>query len=105
MTTEVSRSPRVGSAIEALVYHRIEVCAKSRGVDPRRAGRRVGKRCSEHEPPWLNWPQLRNRRAVACYDYRSASFYFAEHGGGLIAQLTLRDDAVHKQDRSTCSTL
>jgi hypothetical protein len=89
-TTDVSRSPRVGSVIDALVDHRIEACTKPLGVDPRRAGCRLGKRRSEHEAPWPNGPQLCNRSAVACYDYRPAGLYFAKHGC---------------DERSTCSTL
>jgi hypothetical protein len=105
MTTDVSRSPRVGSAIEALVYYRIEVRAKSGGVDARGTGGCICKRCSEYESARLDGPQLRYRRAVACHYYRAACLNFAKHGGGLIAKLALRDGTAHSPDCSTCSTL
>jgi len=43
ITTDVSRSPLVGSAIDALIYHSIEIRTKPAGIDPRCAGCRVGK--------------------------------------------------------------
>ena len=95
MTTEVSRIPRVGSVIEALVYQRIEVCAELCGVDTGCAGYCLGERCPEHEAPWLYGSQLRNRRAVTGYDDRAASLYFAKYSRRLIAELTLCDDSGH----------
>jgi hypothetical protein len=43
ITTDVSRSPLVGSAIDALIYRSIEICTKPTCIDPRCAGCRVGK--------------------------------------------------------------
>ena len=88
--------PRVGSVIEALVYHCVEVCAKLRGINAWCAGRCLGKGCSEHEASRPDGPQFRNRRAVACYDNRLASLYLTKHGCGLIAKLALRNNAVHR---------
>jgi hypothetical protein len=95
----------VGSAIESLVDHRIEVCTKSLGIDPRRAGGRFGKGRSEYKAPWLNGPQFCYRCAVACDHDRPAGLYFTEHGCGLITQFSLCDGSVHKRECSTCSTL
>jgi len=67
-----------------LVYHGIEVCAESRGIDTRCAAYCLGKRCAEREPSGLNGPQLRDRRAVAGHDYCAASLYFAQYRGRLI---------------------
>jgi hypothetical protein len=105
MTTDVSRRPLFDSVIQALVDYGIEVGAESRSIDMRRAGRCLGERRAEHEPPWPDGPQFRNRRAVAGYDYRAAGLYFTKYGCGLVAKLTLRDDSVHAGERSTCSTL
>jgi hypothetical protein len=105
MTTEVSRSPLVGSAIESLIYNCVEVSTKPLSIDPRRTGCGLGERRAEHEAPWPNGPQFRNRCAVSRYDYRAARLYFAQYSSRLIAQLTLRDGAVHGADCSTCSVL
>jgi len=42
ITTDVSRSPLVGSVIDVLVYHHIEIGTKPSGVDAGRANRSFG---------------------------------------------------------------
>jgi hypothetical protein len=88
-----------------LVDYGIQVCTKPPGIDPRRAGSCLGKRCSEYEPPQANGSQLRNRRAVARHYDGFAGLYFAENGSGLIPKLALINDSTHGQKCSTCSTL
>ncbi len=96
ITTDVSRSPLVGSAIDSLIYHSIEICTEPFRVDPRCAGCSFGKGFSGHEPARPYGPQLGDWRAVAGYNDCSTRFHLAKHGRGLIAKLALRDDSVHR---------
>jgi hypothetical protein len=56
MTTEVSRSPLVGSAIDALIDYSVEVCTKPISINPRRAGGRFREDASRYEPMRANGP-------------------------------------------------
>jgi hypothetical protein len=93
----VSRSPLVGSVIETLVNHCIEVCTKSAGIDPWCAGRCLRERCSEYEPPLPDGSQLRNRRSVARHYDGLACLNFAKDGSRLIPKLALVNDSAHGQ--------
>jgi hypothetical protein len=86
----------MGSAIDALIYHSIEISTKPTAIDARRAGCRFGKGCSGHEPVRPNGPQFRDGCAVTGDHNRSARLHFAEHGCGLIAKLPLCDPSVHR---------
>ena len=95
MATDVSSRPRVGSAIDTLIDHGIEIGTESVGVDPRGASHRFLKRSAGHEAARPYGPQLRHRRAAARNDDRAPCLDFTNDGGGLIAQLALSDDTIH----------
>jgi hypothetical protein len=95
ITTDVSRSPLVGSVIDALIYYHIEIGTKPSGVDAGRANRSFGNGCSGHESVRPDRPQFRDGRAIAGHHDRSARLYLAKHGCRLIAKLTLRNLAIH----------
>ena len=95
MTTDVSSRPRVGSAIDALIDHGIEIRTESVGVNPRGASHCFLERGSGHESTRPDGPQLCYRRAVTRNDDRAPCLNFTKDGGGLIAQLSLSDDTAH----------
>ncbi len=95
ITTDVSRSPLDSSVIDVLIYHRIEIGTKPTGIDPGRANGSFGDSCSGHESARPDGPQFRDGRAIASHHDRSARLDLAKHGCRLIAQLALRDLAVH----------
>jgi hypothetical protein len=95
ITTDVSRSPLVGSATDALIDHSIEICTKLISIDPRCAHRRFGKGFPRCEPARPNGPQLCHRCAVAGDHDRSTRLHFTKHGCRLITKLSLSDHSVH----------
>jgi hypothetical protein len=95
ITTDVSSSPRVGSAIDALVDHSLEIRAESTCINPWRPPRGFGKRGSRHKTTRANGSQLCHGRAVARNDDRSSSLDLAQNSCGLIAQLPLSNDPIH----------
>lgn len=68
----LAASASVGSAIDALIDHGIDIRAKPADTDSGRAPGGVGNGFPRHELVGSNRPQLRDRRAVACDDERSA---------------------------------
>lgn len=103
MTTEVSSTPRLGSANGRLIHYGIEI-----GTEPfevKSGSTLCG--CSDHrtwhEPPWGNRSKLRHRRAVASDDKRLTGLDLSKHRGGVIAQLSLGDDSIHAGQRSRSS--
>jgi hypothetical protein len=95
ISTDVSRSPLVGSAINALIDHSIEICTKPISLDPRCAQRRFGQSCPRCEPARPNGPQLCHGCAVAGDHDRSTRLHFTKHGGRLITKLSLSDHSIH----------
>lgn len=104
ITTDVSRSPLVGSVIDALVDHSVEICTKSICIDAGCTHCCIGKGCSRHEATRPNRTQLRHRGAVTGDYDRSPGLYLAKDGCGLIPKLPLSDRSVHFGMCSTCRT-
>jgi hypothetical protein len=95
----------VGSAIDALINHSVDLGPKPAGVDPRRTRSRLGDRRTRHEPVRPKRPKLRNGRAIPRHDERSAPLYLTKDGRGIIPQFTLSDRSRHTMACSICSTM
>ena len=95
ITTEVSSSPLVGSAIDGLIHDRIQIGAQSVCVDARGASRRLGDHCSRHEPPLGNRAELGDRHPISGDRNRLAGLHLAKYRPGVVAELTLGNGPVH----------
>ena len=95
MTTEVSSSPLVGSDIEALVNHGIEIDAKLAGIDPWRTPSRLCNRRARNEGVRPKRPKLSHGRPIARDDEGAPRLYFTKDGCGIIAQFALGYPSVH----------
>ncbi len=98
ITTDVSSSPRVGSVIDALIDHGIDIRAETAGVDPWRAGCSLRNGCTEDEPARPNRPEFGDRRPVSSHHDGSPRLNFPEHCCRLIPELPLCNDSVHTQN-------
>ena len=98
ITTEVSSSPRVGSVIDALIDHGIDIRAETAGVDPWRTGCSLRNGCTEDEPARPNRPEFGDRRPVSSHHDGSPRLNFPEHCCRLIPELPLCDDSIHRRN-------
>jgi len=85
----------VGSAIDALINHGIDIGAKPTSIDSRRTRGRIGNGSPRHEPVRPEGPQLRDGSTVARDDDRSTRLYLAKDSGGFIAKFSLGDCSAH----------
>jgi len=95
MSTDVSSNPRDGSAIDGLVYHRVEIGAKAIGIDSVRVSCPLGDDCAGHEPPPGNWLELGDGHSVQGDDDSLAGLNRPEDGAGVVAKLALGDGSEH----------
>src|SRR5579885_3140422 len=93
MTTDVSRRPRVGSAIDVRVDDGVQIRAETLGIDPRCTTRCIRNCGPGHESTPPNRSQLTDWRAVARHDDCSSGLDLPKYGGRLVAKLSLGDDA------------
>ena len=104
ITTEVSRSPLVGSAIDGLVHDRIQFHAQTVEIDARRAARRLGNHRSKHEPPLRNRAELGDRHPVSGDGDRLAGLHLAKYRARVVAELALGNGPFHGSENSIRST-
>ena len=88
----------MGSVIESLINHGIEICTKLRGIYSRCSGCSLHQSRSRHKTSCTDGSQLRNRCAVTSNDDGFAGLYFAKDGGELIAKFALVDNSAHGQN-------
>jgi hypothetical protein len=94
-TTDVSRSPLVGSAMDGLVHYGIQVGAKSSRVNPRCPQRCVRDHCPGYESSGRDRSKLSHGHAVSSNDKRLPRLHLSEHCAGVVAQLSLGNCLTH----------
>jgi hypothetical protein len=89
----------VGSDIDALINHGIDIDTEPASIDPRHTPSGVGNRGSRHEPVR---PKLRDGGAIARDDEGPARRHLTKDGRRVITQFALGDHSVHI---TRCSTM
>lgn len=87
----------MGSVIDALVDHGIEIGTELVSVYAWSAATRVGNNCSGHKPTRPNGPQLCHYRTVTSQNKGPARLDLPKYGCRLIAKLALGNNAIHGQ--------
>ena len=102
--TDLSSRPREGSGIHGLVGRRVQIGSQSVGVHTGRMFGRHRQHRARNESARRNRPQLSDRYPVTRHDESLPRLHLPQDGAGIVAQLSLSDCSLHREQCSTRST-